>query len=152
MLTDHKVLLCEKYELEQMLSQEPSFAGQRGAIVNIASIAGHCIIPQAPGYAASKHAVVAISRCDALRHAQDKIRINCISPAATWTPMVSEGGLPKEFIEMGAFMAPMHRYGQPIEVANAVLFLAGPKASAITGVNLPVDCGTALLRSMWLDV
>jgi len=130
-----------------MIQQVVSFGGQRGVIVNIASIAGHCIIPTAAAYGASKHAVVALTRCDALRHAQDAIRVNCVSPAATWTPMLSESELPREFLEFGARMAPMHRYMQPIEIANSILFLAGPKATAITGVNLPVDCGNALLRS-----
>jgi NAD(P)-dependent dehydrogenase (short-subunit alcohol dehydrogenase family) len=147
-LTSQQVILCEKYELQQMLRQKPSFGGQRGTIVNTASIAGYCIIPTASPYAASKHAVVALTRCDALRHAQDAIRINCVSPGAVWTPMLSDGGLPKEFIELGAAMAPMKRYLQPIEVANAILFLASPKASAISGINLPVDCGTQLLRSI----
>ncbi|KAK5061331.1 hypothetical protein LTR84_007873 [Exophiala bonariae] len=146
-VNERGVILCEKYELEQMMRQDVSFGNQRGVIVNTASIAGHCIIPTASAYTASKHAVVALTRCDALRHAQDAIRINCVSPAATWTPMISESVLPKEFIELGAKMAPMHRYAQPIEIVNAILFLAGPKATAITGVNLPVDCGNTLLRS-----
>lgn len=131
-----------------MLQQEKSFGAQRGAIINVASIAGHCIIPTTSPYTASKHAVVALTRCDALRHAQDAIRVNAVSPGAVWTPMVSAAGLPEEFVKLGASMAPMKRYLQPIEVANAILFLASPKASALTGVNLPVDCGTQLLRSI----
>lgn len=141
------MILCEKYQLEQMVSQELGFAGQRGSIVNIASIAGKCIIPIASAYGASKHAVVAVTRCDALRHIQDAIRINSVSPGATWTPMLSDGGIPEEFVKLTALMAPMHRFMKTIEVVNAVLFLAGPKASAISGVDLPVDCGTQLLRS-----
>ena len=131
-----------------MLGQDKSFGGQRGVIVNTASIAGHCIIPTTSPYTASKHAVIALTRCDALRHAQDAIRINAVSPGPVWTPMISEGGLPREFIELGASMAPMKRYIQPIEVANTILFLASPKASALSGVNLPVDCGNTLIRSI----
>ena len=140
-------MLCEKYELQQMRKQDLGFGGQRGAIINTASIAGHCVIPTTAPYAASKHAIVALTRCDALRHAQDAIRVNCVSPGAVWTPMVSDSGLPQEFIDFGAAQSPMKRYLQPIEVANAILFLASPKASAISGVNLPVDCGLQLLRS-----
>jgi NAD(P)-dependent dehydrogenase (short-subunit alcohol dehydrogenase family) len=131
-----------------MLKQEPSFGGQRGTIVNTASIAGNCIIPTTAAYGASKHAVVALTRCDALRHSKDSIRINCVSPGAVWTPMVSEAGLPQQFIDMGAAQSPMKRYVESKEAAEAILFLASPQASAITGVNLPVDCGTQLLRSL----
>ncbi|ETI21718.1 hypothetical protein G647_08065 [Cladophialophora carrionii CBS 160.54] len=143
------VFLCEKYELRQMLQQDRSVGDQRGAIINVSSIAGNCIIPTAPAYAASKHAVVALSRCDALKYAQDGIRVNCVSPSAVWTPMVSDAGLPQEFIDMGAAQSPVKRYLQPLEVAEAILFIASPKATAIIGANLPVDCGTQLLRSFY---
>lgn len=130
-----------------MLLQDRCFSNQRGTIINVSSIAGNCIIPTTPAYGASKHAVVALSRCDALRYAQDGIRVNCISPSAVWTPMVSNAGLPQEFIDMGAAQSPMKRYLQPTEVANAILFMASPRASAILGANIPVDCGTQLLRT-----
>jgi meso-butanediol dehydrogenase / (S,S)-butanediol dehydrogenase / diacetyl reductase len=61
--------------------------------------------------------------------------------------MVSEAGLPKHFIDMGAAQAPMKRYVNVVEAADAILFLASPQASAISGINLPVDCGTQLLRT-----
>ena len=143
-----QVFLCEKYELQQMLMQTPSFNNQKGSIVNTASIAGHCIIPTASPYGASKHAVVALTRCDALKHIQDGIRVNCVSPGPVWTPMLSEGGLPEEFIQATKTMAPMHRFVEAREVADAILFLGGPRGSAISGVNLPVDCGNQLIRSM----
>lgn len=131
-----------------MLQQDRSSSdNQRGVIINISSIAGTCIIPTTPAYAASKHAVVALSRCDALKYAHEGIRVNCISPSAVWTPMVSEARLPQEFIDMGAAQSPMKRYLRPVEVANAVLFMAGIKATAILGANLPVNCGTQLLRT-----
>lgn len=142
-----QTILCEKYEIEQMLCQEIGFGGQRGVIVNTSSIAGHCIIPTTAPYGASKHAVDALTRCDALRHAKDAIRVNCISPGAVWTPMVSEAGLPQQFIDMGAAQSPMKRYVTAEEAAYAILYLASPQASALSGVNLPVDCATALLRS-----
>ncbi len=131
-----------------MLKQTPSFNSQKGSIVNTASIAGHCIIPTASPYGASKHAVVALTRCDALRHIQDGIRINCVSPGPVWTPMLSAGGLPEQSIQLTKTMAPMHRFIEAREVADAILFLGGPRGSAISGVNLPVDCGNQLIRSM----
>lgn len=124
-----------------MLQQTPAFNNQKGSIVNTASIAGHCIIPTAPAYGASKHAVVALTRCDG-------VRINCVSPGPVWTPMLSDSNLPKEFIELTKTMAPMHRFIEAREVADAMLFLGGPRGSAISGVNLPVDCGNQLIRSM----
>jgi NAD(P)-dependent dehydrogenase (short-subunit alcohol dehydrogenase family) len=138
-----------------MLSQSPRtptesrLASQRGTIVNIASVAGHCIIPTASHYVASKHSVVAMTRSDALKYSESSIRINCCSPGAVWTPLVTEAGLPQAFLDMGATQAPMKRYVEANEVANAVVFLASDdKASAITGVNLSVDCGTQLLRTL----
>jgi NAD(P)-dependent dehydrogenase (short-subunit alcohol dehydrogenase family) len=56
--------------------------------------------------------------------------------------------LPEEFIQLTKTMAPMHRFVQAREVADAILFLGGPRGSAISGVNLPVDCGNQLIRSM----
>ncbi|KAI1617380.1 hypothetical protein EDD36DRAFT_423989 [Exophiala viscosa] len=147
-VNERGVFLCEKYEIAQMLQQTPSIANQKGSIVNTASIAGHCIIPTASPYGASKHAVVALTRCDALRHIQDGIRVNCVSPGPVWTPMLSEGGLPEEFIQLTKTMAPMHRFVEAREVADAILFLGGPRGSAISGVNLPVDCGNQLIRSI----
>lgn len=132
-----------------LTSTVPRLGSQRGTIVNVASVAGHCIIPTAAHYVASKHSVVAMTRCDALKYSQSSIRINCVSPGAVWTPLVTEAGLPKAFLEMGAAQAPMKRYVEAGEVANAVVFLASAeKASAITGVNLSVDCGTQLLRTL----
>ena len=129
-------------------TNNPHLKSHRGSIVNVASVAGHCIIPTVSHYVASKHSVVAMTRSDALKHSQSSIRINCVSPGAVWTPLVTEAGLPKEFLEMGAAQAPMKRYVEASEVANAVVFLASSeKASAITGVNLSVDCGTQLLRT-----
>jgi NAD(P)-dependent dehydrogenase (short-subunit alcohol dehydrogenase family) len=138
-----------------MISQSPrssnlsQLASHRGTIVNVASVAGHCIIPTTSHYVASKHAVVAMTRSDALKYSQTSIRINCCSPGAVWTPLVTEAGLPQEFLDMGAAQAPMKRYVEANEVANAVVFLASDeKASAITGINLSVDCGTQLLRTI----
>jgi NAD(P)-dependent dehydrogenase (short-subunit alcohol dehydrogenase family) len=62
--------------------------------------------------------------------------------------MLSESDLPKEFLEATKTMAPMHRFIQPREVADAILFLGGLRGSAMSGVNLPVDCGNHLIRSM----
>lgn len=131
-----------------MLTQTPTFCKQKGSIVNTASIAGHCIIPTASPYGASKHAVVALTRTDALRYIQAGIRVNCVSPGPVWTPMLSGGDLPAEFVELTRTMAPMHRFVEAREVADAMLFLGGPRGSACSGVNIPVDCGNQLIRSM----
>jgi NAD(P)-dependent dehydrogenase (short-subunit alcohol dehydrogenase family) len=95
-----------------------------------------------PLYTASKHAVVGLTKAAALQYAKAGIRINVVAPAAIETDMfeAATGGQD----EAKAYMASLHpigRVGQPVEVANAVLFLSSDMASFITGETLMVDGG-----------
>jgi NAD(P)-dependent dehydrogenase (short-subunit alcohol dehydrogenase family) len=117
-----------------------------GAIVNIASEWGLNGEPNHVAYCASKGAVVQITRCMALDHAQDNIRVNAVCPGEIHTQMVddilaSKGGNPKESLRELASGIPMRRLAAPAEVARCVRFLASDEASYVTGANLTVDGG-----------
>ena len=113
-----------------------------GAIVNISSISG--MVGQSyvhPGYNASKGAVRLVTKAAAVQHAKSGIRVNSVHPGSMPAMLTSgprgEGG--SQDARMAAI--PMGREGQPIEVANAVLFMASDEASYITGTELMVDGG-----------
>ncbi|OYW56873.1 MAG: hypothetical protein B7Y80_01975 [Hyphomicrobium sp. 32-62-53] len=115
-----------------------------GAIVNIASDWGLVGAEAAVAYAASKGAVVQLTRSMALDHARDRIRINAVCPGDTDTAMLaadaSPGDRARRLAELGAAL-PLGRVASPRDVAAAVAFLLSPDAAMITGVCLPVDAG-----------
>lgn len=113
----------------------------RGAIINIASIAGMRSMPL-HSYTPAKAAVIAMTECLAAEWGPAGVRVNCVSPGYTRTPAIKsaiERGErdPTLLIENSA----LGRLVEPEEIARAVAFLLSPLAGAITGVNLPVDCG-----------
>ncbi len=118
----------------------------KGAIVNIASEWGLNGEPNHVAYCASKGAVLQITRCMALDHARDNIRVNSVCPGEIHTRMVDEilarrgGDLASELQSLAAGI-PMRRLADPVEVARCVQFLASDLASYVTGANLPVDGG-----------
>ncbi len=127
------VWLSMKYESAQMLKQGS------GSIVNMASAAGVVAVPSLLLYAASKHAVVGLTKAAALQHTKAGIRINVVAPGSVQTDM-SEAATD----EVKAYLAGLHpigRIGTPLEVANAVLFLSSDLASFVTGETLVVDGG-----------
>ena len=96
-------------------------------------------------YAASKAAVRSLARTFAAELVERGIRVNVVSPGPIETPIFGRTGLPQamvdEFAEQIKAANPMKRFGKPEEVGHAVLFLASPEASYITGVDLGVDGG-----------
>jgi len=117
-----------------------------GAIVNIASEWGLNGEPNHVAYCASKGAVVQITRCMALDHARDNIRVNSVCPGEIHTQMVDDilsqkGGDPQQNLQELAAGIPLRRLASPTEVAWCVHFLASDRASYVTGANLPVDGG-----------
>jgi NAD(P)-dependent dehydrogenase (short-subunit alcohol dehydrogenase family) len=121
-------------------------AAGKGAIVNIASEWGLNGEANHVAYCASKGAVVQITRCMALDHAQDNIRVNSVCPGEIHTRMVDDilaarGGDPAQSLRELAAGIPMRRLAHPHEVARCVHFLASDLASYVTGTNLSVDGG-----------
>jgi NAD(P)-dependent dehydrogenase (short-subunit alcohol dehydrogenase family) len=117
-----------------------------GAIVNVASEWGLNGEANHVAYCASKGAVIQITRCMALDHARDDIRVNSVCPGEIHTGMVDKilaqrGGDPAHNLRELAAGIPMRRLAQPMEVARCVQFLASEHASYVTGTHLSVDGG-----------
>jgi NAD(P)-dependent dehydrogenase (short-subunit alcohol dehydrogenase family) len=119
----------------------PMVARRRGAIVNIASVAGFRSMPL-HAYAPAKAAVISTTECLAAEWGPSQVRVNAVCPGYTLTPQlrarIERGERDVTALEKNAAMG---RLVNPIEIARAVAFLASPLASAITGISLPVDCG-----------
>lgn len=130
------VWLCMKNELSVMLKQN------KGAIVNIASIAGLVGFPGLPAYVCSKHAVVGLTKTAALEYAKQGIRINAVCPGVIKTPMIDRTtGNDKTVEKQFEDMEPVGRMGQPEEVAEAILWLCSDSSSFVTGHAMAVDGG-----------
>lgn len=114
-----------------------------GAIVNLASISGHIAQPNRWTYNATKGAILALTRCQALDLASDGIRVNSISPGTIWTPELDRmtGGDRAAWEPRMGAQHMLQRVGEPSEVASVALFLCGPGASFITGADILVDGG-----------
>jgi NAD(P)-dependent dehydrogenase (short-subunit alcohol dehydrogenase family) len=116
-----------------------------GVIINISSGWGLVGGPRAASYCASKGAVVQLTRAMAIDHGAAQIRVNCICPGDTATPMLlSEAqqlGEPAVAFLRDAARRPIGRIGQPEDVAEAALYLASDAASFVTGTTLVVDGG-----------
>ena len=130
------VWLSMKYEIHRMLEQ----AG--GAIVNCSSVAGVIGFPGIGIYAASKHAVIGLTKVAALEYSAQGIRINAVNPAVIDTEMVDRlaDGMNMKKDDLTTFH-PIGRIGRVEEVAEAVLWLCSSKASFVTGHSLIVDGG-----------
>jgi NAD(P)-dependent dehydrogenase (short-subunit alcohol dehydrogenase family) len=129
------VFLCMKYEL-------PHIVQAKGAIVNMASIAGLKGGRLGVAYYASKHGVVGLTRAAALEYADKGVRINAVAPAVIDTPMAERAFFHDPAITARVTtMHPLGRVGTPEEVANAVVWLCSRNASFTTGHTFPIDGG-----------
>jgi len=130
------VYLCMKYEIQQMLKNGG------GSIVNLASIAGLNGIPYAGPYAATKHAVVGLTKSGALDYATQNIRINAVAPGAIKTDIIAGSIAQGQYDEATiSAMHPMARMGNPEEIARGIAWLLSDEATFVTGHVLNIDGG-----------
>jgi NAD(P)-dependent dehydrogenase (short-subunit alcohol dehydrogenase family) len=115
-------------------------ASGAGSITNLASIYGLVGGATSSAYAASKGAIVNLTRQMALEWAP-KVRVNCVCPGVIETPMTAELRQDPAWAERALKRYPLGRFGQPDEIAAAILYLASDEAAFVTGVALPVDGG-----------
>ncbi len=127
--------LCLKHEMRIMSRQKS------GAIVNLSSTMGSRGNAQAPMYVASKHAIEGFTKAVALEACQYNIRVNAVAPGPIATEMLDRIAGGAHNIPLVASTIPAGRIGQPEEVADAILFMASPQASYITGQILQVNGG-----------
>jgi 3-oxoacyl-[acyl-carrier protein] reductase len=116
-----------------------------GTIINIASMAGlRPVGPRNALYASSKGAIITLTKALALEFASDKIRVNCINPFITETPLLKDLQLTDEILKVVASNAPLGRVVKPEDVAYAALYLASEESSMLTGACINVDGGTGI--------
>ena len=133
------MFLMSKYAVPQLIKRGG------GAIVNTSSGWGLVGGANAVSYCASKGAVVLLTKAMACDHGKDNIRVNCVCPGDTDTPMLrneaKQLGLEEEALVNEGRLRPLGRVGQPEEIADAVLYLASDASSFVSGTSLVVDGG-----------
>ncbi len=122
-----------------------------GSILFTSSLAGLKASRSSPVYSLAKSSLVMLTKCLALHHSKDNIRINCICPGAVETPLWpsfigrdSDLHDPAEVTKMYKQKTPMGRFAEPEEIAQMALFLVSDAASYVTGAVIPVDGGLAV--------
>ncbi len=131
--------LCAKYAVPHMIERGG------GSIVNVSSEAGLVGIANQTAYNVSKAALIALTRSMALDFAAHNIRVNCVCPGTTLTPLVESAvareAEPEQALTRLGDVRPLKRLGKPEEIAAAILLLAADEAAYATGAVLAVDGG-----------
>ena len=116
-----------------------------GAIVSVSSTSALHPVGERAGYASAKAGIYGLMRSIAMDYARHGIRANAVAPGAVATPLLLNGRLKDDDMREAALRAiPMNRFAEPIELAQAILFLASSEASYITGQILVVDGGATI--------
>ena len=125
--------LLSKFAIKKMLKNK------YGKIVNITSVIGHTGNVGQSNYAASKGAIISMSKSLALEYAKKNINVNCISPGYITTNMTDQ--INEKWKEIIKSKIPMDKFGLPKDVANTVIFLSSEAANYITGQTIHVNGG-----------
>lgn len=133
------VLLSLKYELRVMTAQKS------GSIINLSSTFGRIGGANVALYVASKHAVEGLTKSAALEGAPFGIRVNAVAPGPVETEMLGRLAGSAQGKEAFVQGVPLKRLGRPEEIAAAIVFVASPQASFISGASIPVNGGKAAL-------
>lgn len=119
---------------------------KESSIVFVASVDGPKIVHAGNSvYSASKNALVGMSRNMAVDLAPKKIRVNCVLPGTTDTPLIRTANVTEEQLAENAKTFPLKRFGTPQDMANAIVYLLSDASSFVTGTELVVDGGYSLL-------
>src|SRR5688500_5681775 len=111
-------------------------------IVNMGSQAGAVALPGESVYCMTKAAIAHLTRCLAVEWGQHGINVNCVAPTFIRTPGTEEALADADFeADVVERIAALHRIGEPMDVAGAVLYLCSPAAALVTGHTLMVDGG-----------
>ena len=141
--------LCSREAIKRMLKygRDKQSNSQSGdySIINISSVHQTTPMPLAVPYAASKGGMEMLTKTMALEVADKGIRVNAIAPGAIATMMNIDILQDENKIKEEENKIPMHRIGEPSEIARVAVFLASPAASYITGTTVYVDGGLTLL-------
>lgn len=123
-------------------------SGAGGAIVNLSSVQALRPAAALAAYSSSKAAVMALTKAVALHAAKDRIRCNSLHPGGIHTRMLDDFaallGEPDQVLEQMNRANPLGRVGQPVDIANAILFLVSDRAEWVTGLQMVVDGGSNL--------
>ncbi|MFN3581652.1 MAG: SDR family oxidoreductase [Pseudomonas sp.] len=131
---------CMRHEIPLMLAQGC------GSIVNTASVAALGAAPKMSIYAASKHAVLGLTRSAAVEYGKKGVRVNAVCPAVIDTEMFRRAAaIDPRKADFAAGMHPVGRIGKAEEIAAAVLYLCSEGAGFTTGIALPVDGGATCI-------
>jgi 2-hydroxycyclohexanecarboxyl-CoA dehydrogenase len=122
---------------------DPMIARKSGKIVNVASDAGRVGSSGETVYSGAKGGLISFSKGLAREMARYSINVNCVCPGPTETPMLM--ALSENHLEAFRRAIPMRRFGKPMDVANAILFLASDKSDYITGQTLSVSGGLTMV-------
>ena len=118
----------------------------KGSIINISSMAAQYGLPKVIAYSASKSAIEGMTRAMAVELSPKGIRVNCIAPGFIVTDMTAKAfNDDSERKQKAINRTPMGYMGDPVDIANAALYLANDEAKYITGVVLPVDGGNSIV-------
>ena len=133
------VFLCAKEAWDHLAARGG------GSILSTASMAGQWAIPADAAYCASKAGLIMLTKCMALDGAKQNIRANCVCPGFTNTPMI-DGYFdaqddPEASRRFAIGLHPLGRMGEPVDHANAFVYLASDEAAWVTGLELNVDGG-----------
>jgi NAD(P)-dependent dehydrogenase (short-subunit alcohol dehydrogenase family) len=113
-----------------------------GRIINMSSQAGFAALPEESVYCMTKAGIVHLTRCLAVEWGKYNINVNAVAPTFIHTPGTEEALADPVFrADVVERIAALHRIGEPVEVAGAVVFLASPAASLITGHTIVIDGG-----------
>jgi NAD(P)-dependent dehydrogenase (short-subunit alcohol dehydrogenase family) len=121
--------------------EAPDRALKGGAIINMSSQMGHVGAERRTVYCMTKHAIEGLTKAMAVELAPNNIRVNAIAPTFLETPMTASFLADPEFRNWVMSRIPLGRLGRMEEIAGAIIFLASPAASLITGTSLVVDGG-----------